>query len=131
MSVKIKYEFANGESQEVEVSEEVGGFIIDSRREEASADKKERRHCYSLDAIAYEGREYGSSDFTESMFSDTEERNARIHKAFSHLSETQQRRMLMLASGLSMHEIAKREGVNYRAVYDSIEAARKKFLKFF
>lgn len=30
-----------------------------------------------------------------------------------------------------MHEIAKKEGVNYRAVFDSIQAARKKFLKFF
>lgn len=37
----------------------------------------------------------------------------------------------MLAAGMSMHEIADKEGVDYRAVYDSIKAARKKFLKYF
>ena len=60
-----------------------------------------------------------------------EEYSSHINKTFARLSEIQQRRMLMLASGMSMHEIADREGVDYRAVYDSIKAARKKFLKYF
>lgn len=49
--MKVKYEFDNGEVTEVEVSEEIGAMIIDSRREEESGNRKERRHCYSLDAI--------------------------------------------------------------------------------
>ena len=57
--------------------------------------------------------------------------NNHINRTFARLSEVQQRRMLMLASGMSMHEIADKEGVDYRAVYDSIKAARKKFLKYF
>ena len=60
-----------------------------------------------------------------------EEYSDHINKTFARLSEVQQRRMLMLASGTSMHEIADREGVDYRAVYDSVKAARKKFLKYF
>lgn len=129
--MKVKYEFDNGEVTEVEVSEEIGAMIIDSRREEESGNRKERRHCYSLDAILYEGIEYGTPDFTEEMFDDREERDARVREAFSHLSDVQQRRLLMLAGGLSIREIAKREGKNYRTVHESIEAARKKFLKFF
>jgi len=129
--MKVKYEFDNGEVTEVEVSEEIGAMIIDSRREEESGNRKERRHCYSLDAIAYEGIEYGTPDFTEEMFDDREERDAHVREAFSHLSGVQQRRLLMLAGGLSIREIAKREGKNYRTVHESIEAARKKFLKFF
>ena len=123
--MKVKYEFDNGEVTEVEVSEEIGAMIIDSRREEESGNRKERRHCYSLDAILYEGIEYGTPDFTEEMFDDREERDARVREAFSHLSDVQQRRLLMLAGGLSIREIAKREGKNYRTVHESIEVLLK------
>jgi len=39
--------------------------------------------------------------------------------------------MMMLAGGLSMREIARREDKDIKTVRESIEAARKKFLKFF
>ena len=129
--MKLKYEFSNGEVTEIEVADEVGTVIMDSRRLEANGDRKERYHCWSMDAIDYEGSEYGTPDFTEALFDGTEERDARVHEAFTHLTATQQRRMLMLAAGLSEREIAKREGVNIRAVVESVEYARKKFLKFF
>lgn len=129
--MKISYKFADESVTEVEVSAEIGAVIIDSRRKEESLGRKERRHCYSLDAVDYAGKEYGAPDFTEELYGGIAEKNERIHNAFSHLSDVQQRRLLMLAGGMSMHEIAKKEGVNYRAVFDSIQAARKKFLKFF
>ena len=129
--MKVKYEFDNGEITEVEVSEEIGAMVIDSRRDEESGNRKERRHCYSLDAITYEGKEYSIPDFTEKMLDDSREHNARVREAFSHLTKTQQRRLLMLAGGLSIRKIAEREGKDYRYVYESIEAAKKKFLKFF
>jgi DNA-binding CsgD family transcriptional regulator len=65
------------------------------------------------------------------MFSEDEDRNARVREAFSHLTETQQRRLLMLASGLSEREIARREDKDIKTICESIAAARKKFLKFF
>ena len=46
--MKIIYTFDNGETSEVEVSEEIGAVIIDSRREEDSRSRMERRHCYGL-----------------------------------------------------------------------------------
>ena len=109
--MKITYEFSDGTKSEVEVSDEIGTMIMEDRRREANADRRERYHCISLDAMAYEGLEFGEPDFTEDMFDESEERDARVREAFSHLTETQQRRMLMLASGLSEREIARREGV--------------------
>ena len=65
--MKINYTFANGETSDVEVREEIGNLILDSRREESNQDRKERYHCYSLDAAEYEGEDYadGSTPETE------------------------------------------------------------------
>lgn len=127
--MKIRYTFDNGETSEVEVSEEIGTFIMDSRRNEESANRKEHRHSWSLDSIEYEGVEYGVADIMEDLLN--EQRNNRIDQAFSHLSEAQKRRLLMLANGLSVHEIARREGKAFYTIYESIESAKKKFLKNF
>lgn len=129
--MKITYEFATGETTEVEVEESIGAVVIDSRRTEASAERKHRRHCYSIDALTYEGKEYGTGDSADELCDDSEICNQKIKDAFSHLSEIQKRRMMMLASGLSMREISRRENKDIKTIRESIEAARKKFLKFF
>lgn len=123
----IKYESVTGEVTTVEASADIGEFITVSRREEANSDRREHRHCISLDGIQYEGREYGTRDDSE----DTEEWDAKVKKAFSHLTDIQKRRILMLSGGLSEREIARREGKDYKTVHESIDAARKKFMKFF
>ncbi len=125
------YKFADNTTSEVEVSEEIGTIIMDSRRKEESLERKERRHCYSLDAITYEGEEYGTTEQMEKLFDDSDDRDAEVREAFSHLTEVQQRRLLMLSDGLSVREISRREGKDFKSVYDSIEGARKKFLKFY
>lgn len=128
--MKINYTFANGETSEVEVSEEIGNVILDSRREESNLDRKERYHCYSLDAAEFEGAEYAGGETPETeLFSQLE----RIHIAevLDELSETQKRRMLLLAQGLSVREIARREGKDIKTIRQSIDGARKKFLKYF
>ena len=38
--MKISYTFANGENSEVEVNEEIGTFILDSRRETVRRQKR-------------------------------------------------------------------------------------------
>lgn len=121
--MKIKYEFITGEVTEIEVEDSLGEVIMDSRRIESNADRKERYHCYSLDAAEYEGSEYGTEDTPESLFCGLE--NSReVYKAFRQLSEVQQRRLLMLAGGMSIREIARRENTNYKSVYESIEAGK-------
>ena len=103
--IENQLHIANGETSDVEVREEIGNLILDSRREESNQDRKERYHCYSLDAAEYEGEDYadGSTPETE-LFLQLE--NQRIKKAFEQLSEVQRRRLLMLAEGVSLREIA-------------------------
>ena len=125
--MKIKYTFDNGETTEVEVSDEIGKTIVESRRKEENANRKERYHCYSLDAIDYEGMEYSDPDFTDALFDESVEQNERVRAAFSHLTETQKRRLMMLATGLSEREIARREGHDIKTIRESIDGARKKF----
>ena len=51
--MKIKYEFATGDVTEIEVEDSIGEIILESRRLESNGDRKERYHCYSLDALQY------------------------------------------------------------------------------
>ena len=128
--MKITYAFADGTTSVVEVDDEIGAYIMDSRRHEDNDDRRHRYHNYSLDDVTYEGNEYGRSD-VYSFDNEPEELAAHVREAFSHLTDVQRRRMLMLSKGMSLHEIAEAEGVSYYAALVSIEAARKKFLKNF
>lgn len=129
--MKIKYKFADGTITEVEVSEEIGAVIIDSRKAEHAQDERQRYHCpYSYDAIDYEGEEYATYDTPETEHIRSE-RDARLYTALAALTETQRRRLLMLADGLSMREIARRENADIKTVRESITGAKKKFQKIF
>lgn len=124
----IKYKFATGEVTEVEVSDEIGTVITASRKAEHALEERSRYHCYSLDAIDYEGIEYGEYDEYPTE-DDSAERAKRIKAAFDQLTETQQRRLRLYADGKTLREIASLENASFQAVAESIEAARKKFLK--
>ena len=131
--MKIKYESVTGEITEVEVSEEIGAVIIDSRRKEENLARKERYHCYSLDAIKYGDTDKFAPSTGETPLTELirDEDNSYIYEAFAKLSDIQQRRLLKLAAGMSMREIAREENADFSTVNESIKAARKKFLKFF
>ena len=127
--MKIRYTFDNGETSEVEVSEEIGEFIVSSRRKEETDNRRERYHCLSSNTMDFEGMEYSVQDTMEDLLTELE--NKRIKRAFSHLTETQQRRILMLAAGLSEREISRLEDKEIKTIRESIDSARKKFLKNF
>ena len=128
--MKINYTFNNGENSEVEVNEEIGAVILESRRKEENMERNRRRRCYSLDDVDFEGEDFADDRTPESLFME-QLYNEHIKETLDKLSETQRRRLLMLASGMSLHDIAKAERIDYRAVYDSIKQARIKFLKNF
>ena len=128
--MKIKYEFADGTVSEVEVEESIGAVIIEDRRLEDNLSRKERYHCYSLDAAQFEGAEYGTDETPETKM-EREMDTEHIAQALDGLSEVQRRRILMLAGGMSVNEIARKEGVHHSVVSETISAARKKFKKFF
>ena len=120
--MKIKYTFITGETTEVEVSDEIGAVITASRKAEHALEERNRYHCYSLDAIDYEGLEYVECDEYPIEVE-------QVREAFSHLTEVQQRRLRLYADGKTLREIAALENASFQSVAESIEAARKKFLK--
>ena len=128
--MKINYTFNNGENSEVEVNEEIGAVILESRRKEENLARKERYHCVSMDNSEFEGVDFIDETTPEVLFMEQID-NEHIKETLEKLSETQRRRLLMLARGMSFHDIARSEGTDYRAVYDSIKQARKKFQKIF
>ena len=128
--MKIRYEFVDGEISEVEVTEEIGSVIVESRRLEDNLARKERYHCYSLDAVDFEGSGYASKDTPESLLEQTTDKQ-HIKRLLKELPEVQKRRLLLYAQGKSLREIARLEGVDHKAVKKSIEAAKKYFLKNF
>ncbi len=128
--MKIKYEFADGTVSEVEVEESIGAVIIEDRRLEDNLSRKERYHCCSLDAAQFEGVEYADGETPETLLAAMEE-DRHFYEAFRQLSKAQRRRILMLAGGMSVNEIARKEGVHHSVVSETISAARKKFKKFF
>ncbi len=128
--MKISYTFANGENSEVEVNEEIGTFILDSRREKNNLGWKERYYCYSLDAAEFEGEDMADCETPKMAMMGQFDREY-IAEALGSLSEVQQRRILMLAQGLSVWEIARRDGKKIKTIRESIAGAREKFKKFF
>ena len=128
--MKINYTFNNGENSEVEVNEEIGAVILESRRKEENLARKERYHCVSMENSEFEGVDFIDETTPEALFMEQLD-NEHIMETLDKLSETQRRRLLMLASGMSIHDIARSEETDYRAVYDSIKQARKKFQKIF
>ena len=127
----VRYQFVTGEVTEVEVSEEIGAVITASRRDEHALEERNRYHCYSFDAIEYEGKEYADPDTPESIHERTE-RDKRLYAALETLTEVQRRRLLMRAEGLSYREIARREGVSdHKKIQKSINEAREKIKKIF
>lgn len=128
--MKIKYEFADGTVSEVEVEESIGAVIIDSRRKEDNLSRKERYHCYSLDSAQFESMDFADEGTPETAM-EQKLKYERTARALDSLSEVQRRRLLMLADGFSMREIARQENVQHRAVVKSIESAKKIFKKNF
>lgn len=76
--MKIKYEFADGTVSEVEVEESIGAVIIEDRRLEDNLARKERYHCHSLDAVEFEGMEYGTEETPETLL-DAMEDDRRVY----------------------------------------------------
>ena len=127
--MKIKYTFDNGETSEVEVSEEIGNLVLESRRKEENGERKHRYHCISLDAFEYEGTEFADPDSPESL-AEEDAWITEFYKVLNSLTEVQKRRVMMLGEGISLREIARREGVSLRQVQKSVAQTRKKFEKF-
>ena len=128
--MKIRYKFVDGTVAEVEVEDTIGTVIKESRRLEGNLARKESYHCYSLDAVQFEGMEYSDGETPESILVSAECRGE-LQEVLGSLTEVQKERVCRLADGLSINEIARREGVAPNAVMKSVKGVREKLKKFF
>ena len=106
----IKYKFSTGEVTEVEVSEEIGTVILDSRREEHASNERHRYHtAFSLDDMDYEDKDYFSAaDNPEKAFMEKEFAKKR-EAMLSQLTPVQRRRFELFEDGMTVAEIARKE----------------------
>lgn len=104
--MEIKYKFANGDVSLVEVSDEIGEMIMQSRRVEENGERKAWYHCYSLDGLDYEGEAFACADTPDDALIDKEgETWMEVFKAT--LTEVQRRRLEMRLAGMKMKQIAR------------------------
>ena len=90
--MKINYKFDNGDISAVEVSEDIGNIILEDRRKEENADRKWRRHCqYSIDALDFEGEEYGRYDNYGEVDDEQNHRQGILRDCFDRLTKVQRK----------------------------------------
>ena len=129
--MKITYKFNTGEKTEVEVSEEIGTVIVDSRRAEHANNERHRYHsAFSLDDKTYEGSLFGSTSGDPQLILERREDNASLRRGLASLTPIQRRRFLKFAAGMSYAAIGRSEKVDANTVKESVQAAQKHMKKF-
>ena len=127
----ITYKFADGKKLKIDVSEDIGNVILESRRKEHADNERHRYHkACSYDSLAYEGDEALYCDFNPLEKSDKREFYEKISKAFESLTPTQKKRLLRFINGETIADIARSEGTTFNSVKECLTAAQKKFKKF-
>ena len=116
---------------DAEALKEVLDFLNENARAIQNAERRERYHTqYHFEAMDYENDFAAYNDSPEYVLSRKEELYE-INSSLALLTKTQFRRLTMYADGMTLREICRTNGASAAAVKDSIDAARKKFLKYF
>lgn len=126
----IRYQLANGKTIELEVSEDVGTFYLESVAAEKSNDRRNSRpdRHTQLSAFTYEDARF-FSDSTD-LLADLIESEA-VSRAMSHLTERQQYLVQKcLLEGWSYTDLAAIEGKDESAIRHAVDRAIKKLRKF-
>ena len=131
--VKINYKFADGHSEEIEVSEEVAEFLTVSYREEESLARKERYHQpVSLDDAKFEGEWFADNE-TPVFFLDLNEEQERVGAFINILTDNQREKLLYKLENpeASLRDIASHFGCALSSIRDVFNYIKKKYLTFF
>ena len=131
MEITIKI---NGRMVSVEVSAEVAEYMDASRRKAENLSHERRRHWDVREFDEYIVADEGllPSRYTPEDLACQQETLDEIFSVLDTCTETQRERFLLFAlDGFSYAEIGRMCGCSKEAVHLSIEAVRKKFLKFF
>ena len=130
--MKIRYEFANGEISEVEVSEELGRTLAEMTHRAALRDRAETRRHVSLDKLLSLGAQIGDCNPSVEELTEQALDMAALRRAVDQL-EPQQKELLRMVyeEGRTCASIARDEGVNPRTVRERLYRAQEKLKKIF
>ena len=130
--MKIRYEFANGEISEVEVSEELGRTLAEMTHRAALRDRAETRRHVSLDKLLSLGAQIGDGNPSVEELTEQALDVAALRRAMDQLEPQQQELLHMVyEEGRSCASIARDEGVNPRTVRERLYRAQEKLMKIF
>ena len=127
--MKIKYEFVNGETSEIEVDDSLGELLVDFERQQYNNDHKETRRHVSLDGMDYEGELFVSAEDTEG---ETERREdmARLFSAMEVLSPDQRELVeKVYFEERKITDIAAEENVSHVAIIRRLNRIYEKLRK--
>lgn len=130
--MKIRYEFANGEISEVEVSEELGRTLAEITHRAALRDRTETRRHVSLDKLLSLGAQIGDGQPSVEELTEQALDLVALRRAVDQL-EPQQKELLRMVyeEGRSCAGISRDEGVNPRTVRERLYRAQEKLKKIF
>lgn len=127
----IQYQFADGHTEEIEVTEEFAREYAEMERKDALTERKETRRHQSLD----KSMEHGFD--VPDLYSDTakeierKELSEEIREALHKLTEKQRTVFLLYAEeGLNYRQIGEKLGLGTYTVRDYFYNAVKKLKKF-
>lgn len=127
----ILYRFADGHSEEIEVSEEFAVQYADMEHKDALTERKETRRHQSLDKSLEHG--FDVPDSQANIFEEIERRelSEEIRKALHKLTDRQRRVVLLrISDRMSFREIGEKLGLGTYTVRDYFYNAVKKLQKF-
>lgn len=130
--MKIRYEFANGEISEVEVSEELGRTLAEMTHRAALRDRAETRRHVSLDKLLLLGAQIGDGSPSVEELTEQALDMATLRRAVDQL-EPQQRALVqkVFYENRTIASIAREEGVNPATVSHRLERIYRKLNKIF
>ena len=127
--MKINYTTADGKTIELEVSDDVGTFYLDSVDSEKKNDRRNSRpdRHSQLSTYSYEDARYfsdGTDLLADLIDSET------VSRAMSHLTERQQYLIRKIyLEGWKFTEIAALEGVDESAIRHAVKRAKERLKK--
>lgn len=106
--------------------------LEDEIRLAENLERKDRYHgVIPISRFRYEGKDFASVVDIEAEFLREEQERIMDDWLRENLTLTQYRRFRYSMEGLSLHEIAELEGIDYKSARESVEAARQKLQKLF
>ena len=137
----IKYTFADGHTEEIEVTEEFKrAYEFEETRAKARYWKEYRQkqragiptaHDWSLDKMIDDGIDYGEFTDPSERIIQQENKRENAKKILSCLTAKQREVYLLHKKGLTQRQIAKKLNLALSSVNERLQNARKNIFKFF